>query len=77
MAGKGTPGLTPVLERNIRLLCERKQREVAAASFGDRVAARVTQFAGSMGFVYLHIAFVGFWIAEVLAAEVCRAIVTP
>ena len=41
---------------------ERKQREVAAASFGDRVAVQVTRFAGSMGFVYLHIAFFGFWI---------------
>jgi uncharacterized membrane protein len=62
MAGKSTPGLTPVLERNIRLLSERKQREVAEASFGDRVAVEVTRLAGSMGFVCLHIAFFGFWI---------------
>ena len=55
--------LTPVLERNIRLLRERKQRKEKSASFEARVASLVTRFAGSMTFVYLHIGFFGFWIA--------------
>lgn len=62
MAGKTTPGLTPVLERNIRLLSERKQREDRAASLEERAAALVTRFAGSMMFVYLHVVFFGVWI---------------
>lgn len=56
------PGLSPVLERNIRLLQERRQREVKASSLEDRLAARVTRFAGSMPFVYLHLAVFGLWI---------------
>lgn len=59
---QGTPGLTPVLERNIRLLSDRRQREQEAASLQDRAAAQVTRFAGSMAFVYLHLAFFCFWI---------------
>ena len=62
MAGRTTPGLTPVLERNIRLLQDRRRREERTASLQDRGAALVTRFAGSMAFVYLHIAFFGFWI---------------
>lgn len=62
MAGKSTPGLAPVIERNIRLLSERRQREEKAASFQDRVAGVVTRFAGSLVFVYLHLAFFGCWI---------------
>lgn len=64
MSGKGRPGLTPVLERNIRLLSERRQREEKAVSRQDRVAITVTRFAGSMAFVYLHIAVLGLWIAD-------------
>jgi uncharacterized membrane protein len=64
MAGKRTPGLTPVLERNIRLLSERKQREENSANFETRIAALVTRFAGSMLFVYLHMIFFGAWIAS-------------
>lgn len=63
MSGKGRPGLTPVLERNIRLLSERRRREEEAVSVQDRLAATVTRFAGSMGFVYLHIVVLGVWIS--------------
>lgn len=56
------PGLTSVLERNIRVLSERKQREEAEAPRQERLAAAVTRFAGSMLFVYLHLALFGFWI---------------
>jgi uncharacterized membrane protein len=57
------PGLTSVVERNIRTLAERRAREECSASFQDRLAGAVTRFAGSMGFVYMHFVLFGFWIA--------------
>ena len=33
-----------------------------AQSFGNRVADRITAFAGSMNFVYIHIVWFGCWI---------------
>jgi uncharacterized membrane protein len=57
------PGLGSVLERNIRALQERRAREEAAANFQERIAAKITRFTGSMGFVYLHLAAFGLWIA--------------
>lgn len=56
------PGLTSVLERNIRSLKERRKREENQANVQERVADAITRFAGSMTFVYLHLAFFGFWI---------------
>jgi uncharacterized membrane protein len=55
-------GLSPVLERNIRALQLRRQREEKEASVEERVADAITRFTGSMRFVYLHLAFFGFWI---------------
>jgi uncharacterized membrane protein len=55
-------GLSPVLERNIRTLQLRRQREEKEASAEERVAEAITRFTGSMRFVYLHLAFFGFWI---------------
>jgi uncharacterized membrane protein len=55
-------GLSPVLERNIRALQVRRQREEKEASVEERVADVITRFTGSMRFVYLHLAFFGFWI---------------
>jgi uncharacterized membrane protein len=54
--------LTPVLERNIRALEMRRRREEASATPEERVAQAITDFTGSMIFVYLHIAGFGFWI---------------
>jgi uncharacterized membrane protein len=56
-------GLNKVLERNIRTLVERREREEQEASWSDRVAERVTRFTGSMVFVLLHLALVGGWFA--------------
>ncbi len=57
------PGLSPVLERNIRALEHRRRREEAEASAEERVAGAITRFTGSMRFVYLHLALFGLWIA--------------
>ncbi len=56
------PGLTSVLARNIKALSERRQREEEQSALQDRVADAITRFAGSMTFVYLHLALFGFWI---------------
>ena len=55
------PGMSPVLERNIRALKRRREREQARASVQDRIADAITHFAGSMAFVYLHAVLFGFW----------------
>jgi uncharacterized membrane protein len=57
------PGLSPVLERNIRALQLRREREEKEASAEERVAGAITRFTGSMRFVYLHLALFGFWVA--------------
>ncbi|MDP9413240.1 MAG: DUF1003 domain-containing protein [Pseudomonadota bacterium] len=43
-------------------LQERRRAEAAAASVQDRIASAITRFTGSLNFVYLHLAFFGFWI---------------
>jgi uncharacterized membrane protein len=55
-------GLSPVLERNIRALQLRRQQEETEATVEERIADAITRFTGSMRFVYLHVAFFGFWI---------------
>ena len=60
------PGLSPVLERNIRALQLRREREEKEASAEERVAEAITRFTGSMRFVYLHLALFGFWVAAKL-----------
>jgi len=55
-------GMNPVLERNIQALVERRRREQADATGQQKLADSITVFAGSMRFVYLHLAAFGFWI---------------
>jgi uncharacterized membrane protein len=55
-------GLSFALTRNIAALQERRRSEQESASFEERLAERITRFAGSMRFVYLHIGVFGFWI---------------
>jgi uncharacterized membrane protein len=55
-------GLSPVLERNIRALQLRRQREEKEATVEERLAEAITRFTGSMRFVYLHLVIFGFWI---------------
>src|SRR4051794_7822828 len=51
-----------VVERNIRALLEHRRQVDRAKSFEERVADRITGFAGSMKCVYLHVALYGAWI---------------
>lgn len=56
------PGLSSVLERNIKALSERRKRDEREATVQERVADVITRFTGSMLFVYIHLVFFGFWI---------------
>lgn len=58
-----SPELNASLERNISALVERRRRLAARASLQDRVAGHISDFAGSMVFVYLHLVLFGGWIA--------------
>ena len=55
--------MSPVLERNIHALVERRRREETEATAQEKLADAITAFTGSMAFVYLHLAVFGFWIA--------------
>jgi uncharacterized membrane protein len=54
--------LSSVLERNIHALNDRRREEERRATLQERVAEKITRFTGSMLFVYIHLAFFGFWI---------------
>ncbi len=56
------PVLAHVVERNIRALLERRKQEDTAKSAQDRLADTITRFAGSMVFVYIHLALFAAWI---------------
>jgi uncharacterized membrane protein len=55
-------GMSPVLERNIEALINRRRQEESKASRQQKAADVITNFTGSMLFVYLHLALFGFWI---------------
>jgi len=60
MADDGS--LNSSLRRNIEALRRRRAGEQAGAGAQERLASAVTRFAGSMRFVYLHLALYGAWI---------------
>jgi len=55
-------GMTSVMERNIRTLVERRQREELEEPREVRLADAITRFTGSMAFVYIHALLFGGWI---------------
>src|SRR5215216_447322 len=55
-------GLAPVLDRNIEALRHRRLQEERSASWQERLSDRITHFAGSMLFVYIHLMVFGFWV---------------
>ena len=54
--------LSSTLRRNIAVLRQRREDEEKSATFEERTAERISRFAGSMRFVYLHAVLYGFWI---------------
>jgi uncharacterized membrane protein len=61
-SGSERPRLATVVHRNIGALLEMRQRHEAQKSREDRIADRITAFAGSMRFVYFHAALLAVWI---------------
>jgi uncharacterized membrane protein len=57
------PGMSETLRGNIDRLTARAAAERAAAPLSDRMAARISDFAGSMPFVLIHLAVYGAWVA--------------
>jgi uncharacterized membrane protein len=55
-------GMNGTLRHNIAALAERHRRETESAPWSDRLAARITDFAGSMAFVVLHVVLYSLWI---------------
>jgi uncharacterized membrane protein len=60
--GEQNEAITPVLERNIAALLARRRTEERQKTAQDRIADSITQFTGSMKFVYLHVLIFGAWI---------------
>lgn len=52
-----------IVERNIQALLDRRQQIEQRRGFQDRVADRITAFAGSMRCVFVHLALFGAWVA--------------
>jgi len=56
------PRPTPILERNVRALVEHAAEQERMQSTADRIAVKISRFAGSMTFVYFHVVFFGLWV---------------
>jgi uncharacterized membrane protein len=53
---------TQVVDRNIQALLEHRREQEEALGWQEKLAARIACFAGSMTFVWLHLAVYGGWI---------------
>ncbi|WP_347159101.1 DUF1003 domain-containing protein [Pontibacter chitinilyticus] len=62
LAPDGSGSMSHVVERNIEALLERKQQEDKKRNIQDKAAATITRFAGSMAYVYIHLALYGLWV---------------
>ncbi|MEO6723737.1 MAG: DUF1003 domain-containing protein [Blastocatellia bacterium] len=51
-----------IIRKNISAIIGVQQRENAALSLQERMARWITEFSGSMGFVYIHTGWFGLWI---------------
>jgi uncharacterized membrane protein len=58
------PALADIIERNIDTMAEVRAAEQAHATLQDRLADGLTRFSGNMWFVYVHVAWFGWWIAQ-------------
>jgi uncharacterized membrane protein len=54
--------LTGIVERNITEVIPRRAEHAEQATREQRVADAITRFAGSMRFVYIHVAVYGAWL---------------
>lgn len=51
-----------IIRKNIAATLDMQEREVARRTIQDRVADAITNFFGSMAFVYIHVVWFGLWV---------------
>ena len=51
-----------IVRKNISAVLGMQRKAKELRTLQDRIADAITQFAGSMAFVYLHVFWFGFWI---------------
>lgn len=61
--GPDNSTLSASLDRNIAAMSDRRKRQAAQATIEEKIANAITVFAGSISFVYLHVALYGGWVA--------------
>jgi uncharacterized membrane protein len=60
---KDSAALPSVVERNIAALIEHRWRQEAGVGWQARLADAATPFIGSIAFIYIHLFWVGSWVA--------------
>ncbi|MDB5448665.1 MAG: hypothetical protein JWQ97_3982 [Phenylobacterium sp.] len=55
--------MAALLRRNIEAMRAQRARDEAQASWGEKLAARITDFTGSLPFVWVHAVLVAGWVA--------------
>ena len=63
-ASPGRAALADIIERNIVTMAEVRAAEQARATLQDRLADILTRFSGNMWFVYVHMVWFGWWMAQ-------------
>jgi uncharacterized membrane protein len=58
----GPNSLNSSLKRNIEALARRREHDATSATREERIAQAITNFTGSMRFVYLHLVLYSAWI---------------
>jgi uncharacterized membrane protein len=56
------PGLSDVIERNIRTMIQLRLKAARERNWQDRIADAITSASGRMVFVYVHLVWFGAWI---------------
>ena len=57
-------GLADIIERNIDTMADVRTAEQERSTLQDRLADGLTWFSGNMWFVYLHVVWFAWWIAQ-------------
>src|SRR4051794_29210832 len=68
MTSQRPADMQSVLHHNIQALVEHRRKQEEHQGIQARVAGAVSRFAGSMAFVYLHLAILAVWVLGTLGA---------
>ena len=61
---RNNPALADIIERNIQTLINVRRAERSRRTPQDRLADALTRFSGNMWFVYIHVAWFAWWVAD-------------